>query len=48
VISVLTTGPEGHGFEPGQGDGFLRAKMSGEYVSTLQVGSARTNVCFAA
>jgi hypothetical protein len=24
VVSVLATGPEGHGFEPGQGDGFLR------------------------
>jgi hypothetical protein len=22
---VLATGPEGRGFEPGQGDGFLRA-----------------------
>jgi hypothetical protein len=25
VVSVLTTGPKGHGFEPGQGDGFLMA-----------------------
>jgi hypothetical protein len=25
VVSVLATGPEGQGFEPGQGDGFLRA-----------------------
>jgi hypothetical protein len=25
VVSVLTTGPTGSGFEPGQGDGFLRA-----------------------
>jgi hypothetical protein len=25
VISVLATGPKGCGFEPGQGDGFLRA-----------------------
>jgi hypothetical protein len=25
VVSVLATGPEGCGFEPGQGDGFLRA-----------------------
>jgi hypothetical protein len=24
VVSVLTTGPKGCGFEPGQGDGFLR------------------------
>jgi hypothetical protein len=24
VISVLVTGPKGHGFKPGQGDGFLR------------------------
>jgi hypothetical protein len=24
VVSVLATGPKGHGFEPGQGDGFLR------------------------
>jgi hypothetical protein len=25
VVSVLATGPKGVGFEPGQGDGFLRA-----------------------
>jgi hypothetical protein len=25
VASVLVTGPKGRGFEPGQGDGFLRA-----------------------
>jgi hypothetical protein len=25
VISVLTTGPKGFGFEPSQSDGFLRA-----------------------
>jgi hypothetical protein len=25
VVSVLATGPEVRGFEPGQGDGFLRA-----------------------
>jgi hypothetical protein len=25
VVSVLATGPKGHGFEPDQGDGFLRA-----------------------
>jgi hypothetical protein len=25
VVSVLATGPRGRGFEPGQGDGFLRA-----------------------
>jgi hypothetical protein len=25
VVSVLATGPKGCGFEPGQGDGFLRA-----------------------
>jgi hypothetical protein len=25
VVSVLATGPSGHGFKPGQGDGFLRA-----------------------
>jgi hypothetical protein len=25
VVSVLATGPKGRGFEPGQGDGFLRA-----------------------
>jgi hypothetical protein len=24
VVSVLTTGPKGCGFEPGQGDEFLR------------------------
>jgi hypothetical protein len=24
VVSVLATGPKGRGFEPGQGDGFLR------------------------
>jgi hypothetical protein len=24
VVSVLATGPNGCGFEPGQGDGFLR------------------------
>jgi hypothetical protein len=26
VVSVLATGPKGHKFEPGQGDGFLRAR----------------------
>jgi hypothetical protein len=25
VVSVLVTGPKGRGFDPGQGDGFLRA-----------------------
>jgi hypothetical protein len=25
VVSVLATGPNGYGFEPGQGDGFLKA-----------------------
>jgi len=25
VVSVLATGPKGHGFKPGQGDRFLRA-----------------------
>jgi hypothetical protein len=25
MVSVLATGPKGCGFEPGQGDGFLRA-----------------------
>jgi hypothetical protein len=25
VVSVLATGPEGWGFKPGRGDGFLRA-----------------------
>jgi hypothetical protein len=25
VVSVLTTGPKGHGFKPSQGNGFLRA-----------------------
>jgi hypothetical protein len=25
AVSVLATGPKGHGFESGQGDGFLRA-----------------------
>jgi hypothetical protein len=25
VVSVLVTGPKGHGFEPGKGDGLLRA-----------------------
>jgi hypothetical protein len=25
VVSVLATGPKGRGFEPSQGDGFLRA-----------------------
>jgi hypothetical protein len=25
VVSVLATGPKGHGFEPGQSNGFLRA-----------------------
>jgi hypothetical protein len=25
VVNVLATGPKGCGFEPGQGDGFLRA-----------------------
>jgi hypothetical protein len=25
VVSVLATGPKGHGFKPGRGDGFLRA-----------------------
>jgi hypothetical protein len=25
VVSVLATGPKGHGFKPGRGDGFLMA-----------------------
>jgi hypothetical protein len=25
VVSVLVTGPKGHGFEPGKGDGQFRA-----------------------
>jgi hypothetical protein len=25
VVNVLATGPKGRGFEPSQGDGFLRA-----------------------
>jgi hypothetical protein len=25
VVSVLAIGPKGHRFEPGEGDGFLRA-----------------------
>jgi hypothetical protein len=25
VVTVINTGPKGCGFEPGQGDGFLRA-----------------------
>jgi hypothetical protein len=25
VVNVLATGPRGHGFKPGQGNGFLRA-----------------------
>jgi hypothetical protein len=25
VVIALATGPKGRGFEPGQGDGFLRA-----------------------
>jgi hypothetical protein len=25
VVSVLATGPKGRGFEPGQGNGYLRA-----------------------
>jgi hypothetical protein len=28
VVSVLATGLKGCGFEPGQGDGFLRARKS--------------------
>jgi hypothetical protein len=28
VVSVLTTGPKGCGFDPGKGDGFLRRKKS--------------------
>jgi hypothetical protein len=26
VVSVLATGPKGHGLKPGRGDGFLGAK----------------------
>jgi hypothetical protein len=26
VVSVLATGSKSHGFNPGQGDGFLKAK----------------------
>jgi hypothetical protein len=26
VVSMLATGPKGRGLEPGQGDGFLRAR----------------------
>jgi hypothetical protein len=25
VVSMLATGPKGHGFKPGRGDGFLKA-----------------------
>jgi hypothetical protein len=32
VVSVLGTGPKGCGFEPGQGDGFLRAKKSAAHL----------------
>jgi hypothetical protein len=32
VVSVLATGPKGYGFEPGQGDGFLRAIKSAAHL----------------
>jgi hypothetical protein len=32
AVSVLVTGPKGYGFEPGQGDGFLRAIKSAAYL----------------
>jgi hypothetical protein len=35
VVSVLTTGPKGRGFEPDKGDGLLRAT---KILSTLSFG----------
>jgi hypothetical protein len=32
VVSVLATGPNGRGFGPGQGDGFLRAIKSAAHL----------------
>jgi hypothetical protein len=31
VVSVIATGPKGHGFKTGQGDGFLRAIIHRTY-----------------
>jgi hypothetical protein len=36
VVSVLATEPKGRGFEPGQGDGFLRV------IKILSIPSSRT------
>jgi hypothetical protein len=37
VVSLLATGPKGWGFEPNQGDGFLKAIKSLQH--TLRMGS---------
>jgi hypothetical protein len=37
VVSVLATGPKGCGFEPGQGDGFLRAIKSAAHLFGWEV-----------
>jgi hypothetical protein len=34
VVSVLATGSKGRGFQPGQGDGFLRAIKSEAHLSS--------------
>jgi hypothetical protein len=45
VVSVLATGPKGGGFEPGQGDGFLRViKMRSTTSSGMGSKAGRSHV----
>jgi hypothetical protein len=45
VVSVLATGPKGCRFEPGQGDGFLRAiKISSAPSSQMVSEAVRSHV----
>jgi hypothetical protein len=45
VVSVLATGPKGCGFEPGKGDGFLRAiKISSTSFSRMGSKAGRSYV----
>jgi hypothetical protein len=45
VVSVLATGPKGRVFEPGQGDGFLRAiKMRSTTSSGMGSKAGRSHV----
>jgi hypothetical protein len=38
VVSVLATGPKGHGFKPGHGDGFFNGDKNPEH-AFLWIGS---------